>query len=444
MPERPLPFWQILLYGMPTTPIAAVVLGVYLYLPAFYAESLGLGLAAVGAVLLAARLVDAATDPLIGYLSDRFDSRFGRRKLLSVVAAPVLLVAALALFRPPADAGAGHLLFWSITLYLAWTLLLLPYSAWGAELSGDYHERTRVVGAREACVVLGTTLAAAAPLVAPPAPDASPAAGALNAIAWFALLSLPPLLALAVALLPEPPPLSRRQPSLRAGLRAILRNRPFRLLLLAFLCNSTANGLTASLFLLYVGHVLQAADAAGPLLLAYFLAGIVSVPLWLRLSRRLGKDRAWSLGLVLASLLFVAVPFLGAGDFWPFLAVCLATGLCLGADLALPGSMQADVIDLDMARSRAQRTGFFFALWSMATKLALALAVGVAFPLLDAVGFAADAANDAAALAALSLLYGLAPIAIKLAAVGFLWRYPIDAKRQARLRARLERRLAGA
>lgn len=440
---RPLPLWQVVLYGLPATPLAAVVLAVYLYLPAFYAETLGLGLATVGGMLLAARLFDVVTDPLIGFLSDRFDSRFGRRKLLAVIAAPFVLFACFKLFLPPAGAGAGHLFAWSIVLYLAWTLLMLPYSAWGAELSPEYHERSRVVGAREACVVLGTSLAAAAPLAADAfAAEPTGTAGALAAIAWFAVLALPVLLGLVVFAVPEAPPLSRRQPPLMAGLRSIWRNGPFRFLLLAFLCNSTANGLTATLFLLYVRHVLDSAEQAGLLLLSYFLAGIASVPLWLRVSRRLGKHRAWSLGLLLASLLFLVVPFLGAGDFWLFFAVCLATGLCLGADLALPGSMQADVVDLDLARSRAQRTGLFFALWSMATKLALALAVGVSFPLLALAGFQANQENDATQLTALSLLYGLAPIAFKLGAVSFIWRYPLDAKRQASLRARIGRRLA--
>ena len=124
------------------------------------------------------------------------------------------------------------------------------------------------------------------------------------------------------------------------------------------------------------------------------------------------------------------------------MAVCVLTGFCLGADLALPASIQADVDDLDTLRSGTQRTGLYFALWSMATKLALALAVGLAFPLLDLAGFEAAGDNDPGALLALSLLYGGAPIVIKLCAIAFIWGYPIDARRQARLRARIERRAA--
>jgi hypothetical protein len=286
---------------------------------------------------------------------------------------------------------------WTLALYLGWTIVLLPYAAWGAELSGDYNERSRIVGAREACIVAGTVLAAALPGALPLVLDdvsGDARAESLAAIAWFCLFALPLTVGTALLFVPEPAPAAVGRVALMPGLRLIAANAPFRRLLIAYLLNGTANGMTATLFLLFVSHVLQLPDQAGYLLLAYFVSGIVSVPIWVAVSYRLGKAPAWAVGLALTSLLFVAVPFLGPGDVWPFLAVCIATGLCLGADLALPGSMQADVVDLDTLQAGSQRTGLFFALWGMATKLALALAVGVAFPVLDLVGFDARAVTD--------------------------------------------------
>jgi Na+/melibiose symporter-like transporter len=136
------------------------------------------------------------------------------------------------------------------------------------------------------------------------------------------------------------------------------------------------------------------------------------------------------------------VPFLGPGDIWAFAAMCVATGLMLGADLVLPSSMQADVVDLDTLRTGVARTGLYFALWSLATKLATALAVGIAFPVLDMAGFRSEGPNPGGALTALVVLYAIVPIGCKLAAVALLWTYPIDAVRQARLRRLVERRLA--
>jgi Na+/melibiose symporter-like transporter len=436
-PAGRLSFGRLAAYALPGVPLAALTLPVYIYLPAYYAEDLGLGLALVGGLLLAARLFDVVTDPIVGALSDRWHGRFGRRRPWLVAGLPLVLLAMFQLFLPPDGAGPAHLLAWTLALYLGWTVLLLPYAAWGAELSGDYHERSRIVGAREACIVAGTVLAAALPTVLPLLADGvsgDARAESLAAIAWFCLAALPLTVGAAVWLVPEPAPRAAGRVALLPGLRLIARNAPFRRLLLTYLLNGTANGMTATLFLLFVGHVLQLPERAGPLLLAYFAAGVVSVPIWVAVSYRLGKAPAWAAGLALTSALFLAVPFLGPGDFWPFLAVCVATGLCLGADLALPGSMQADVVDLDTVQAGSQRTGLFFALWGMATKLALALAVGIAFPVLDLVGFDADAVTDPARRG-LSLLYGAAPIAIKLSAIALLWRYPIDARRQAELRA---------
>jgi Na+/melibiose symporter-like transporter len=152
----------------------------------------------------------------------------------------------------------------------------------------------------------------------------------------------------------------------------------------------------------------------------------------------MGKHRAWIAAMVWACAVFVWVPLLGPGDVWWFVAVCVLTGLSLGADLVLPSAMQADVVDLDTLESGSQRTGVFFALWGMATKLALAVAVGLAFPLLDLAGFRDGSDNDAFALFALAALYALVPVIFKAIAIVLMHGYPITAVSQAEVRTRLE------
>ncbi|MEM8658458.1 MAG: MFS transporter, partial [Pseudomonadota bacterium] len=109
-----------------------------------------------------------------------------------------------------------------------------------------------------------------------------------------------------------------------------------------------------------------------------------------------------------------------------------------GADLALPSAMQADLVDLDTERSGQQRTGAFFALWSLATKFALALAGGAALILLELSGFSAEIENSAAALMVLGLLYAGAPVLLKGIAIAMMWRFPLDPAHQAEVRARIE------
>ena len=143
--------------------------------------------------------------------------------------------------------------------------------------------------------------------------------------------------------------------------------------------------------------------------------------------------------MIINCVFFAAVPLLGAGDAMLFLVICVLTGLCLGADLTLPASIQADVVDVDTAAGGERRTGLYFAFWCMATKLALALAVGVAFPALDLAGFDTDGGNTTWALLSLALLYGGAPILFKLGAIGLMWRFPLDESTQRYLRARIAR-----
>ena len=142
--------------------------------------------------------------------------------------------------------------------------------------------------------------------------------------------------------------------------------------------------------------------------------------------------------MIWACVLFAPAVFLGEGDVTLFLIICVATGLSLGADLSLPASIQADVVDADTADSGEQRTGLFFALWSVATKAALAISGGVALMILDFAGFQTEAENSDTALLTLAALYALAPAALKLVAVAIMWNFPLDEAQQRALRARIE------
>ena len=424
-------------YGAPAVPLAALTLPVYIYLPTVYAKELGLGLGAVGAALLAARLWDVITDPLIGLLSDRTKGRFGRRRPWVLAGLPLVIAAIWALFLPGPSVSLPYLIGWSLALYLGWTMMVLPLTAWGAELSPHYHQRSRIAAFREAGVLIGSLLAIALPL-ALGVSDANDKLAALGVIGQMAMFLLPICVALLLWLTPEHPPTAWRRLAFRPALRLMAENRPFRRLLTAYLINGTANGLPATLFLLFVTDVLQAPQQAGMLLALYFGSGVLAVPIWVTLSYRFGKHRVWCAAMVWTCAVFVWVPFLGAGDVWAFAVVCALTGMSLGADLVLPSSIQADVVDVDTAAAGAQRTGLFFALWGMVTKLSLALAVGLAFPVLDLVGLGdGDGRNDGA-LFALAALYALVPVIFKLMAIVLMWRFQLTAQAQAALRRRIE------
>ena len=428
----------LLAYALPAVPLAAIALPLYVIVPTFYADHLGLSLAAIGTVLLLIRLFDAASDPVIGWLSDRVSPTFGRRRTVFVLSLPLTALSAFMVFWPPSTAGTGYLAFWGILLSIGYTATLLPYTAWGAELSTDYRGRSVVSAFREGATLLGTLVAIVLPFAV--GMEAIDGFHGMAAVAVLTLLALPAFGFLAVGVVPEPANRSRSRLSLLDSLRYLGRNRPFLRLVAAFLLNGFANAIPATLFLYFVSERLGAEALRGPLLFGYFLCGILGVPIAVWVAARFGKHRSWCGAMLLACVVFFFSGFLGTGDIAAFAVICALTGVLLGFDLALPPAIQADVIDCDTALSGEQRTGVYFAAWGLATKLSLALGVGLVFPILAWSGFVpgSDAVVPAFALDTLTMLYAWLPILPKLAAIAIMWNFPLGEAVQTELRARIE------
>ncbi len=430
----PLP--RLLAYAAPGLPLAMMGLPLNVYLQAFWSGEMGVRLGLVGLVLTAVRLLDIVVDPLIGRWSDRLDGRFGRRKPFIAAALPLGLVGGWLLFAPMPGAGVGVLFAGYAGLTMAWSLIALPWQAWGAEMSPDYAERVRIAGWRESFTLLGVVASAVLPVVL----SISDPGQALRAIGVASVVLAGPAVAVLLWRVPEP---AMRGGQSRHGLLAAVRmafaNRPFRLLLGAWTVNGVANGLPMALFLFICSQILQAPDAVGPILLVYFACGLLGVPAWGAVARRIGKHRAWAWAMGISSVGFLPVLLLGPGDVPAFMAICVVTGFGLGADLALPPAMQADVIDLDELQSGESRAGLFFAAWTMAQKAGYALGGFVGLTVLDLVGFRAAGPNGREALVTLVVLYCLVPVLLKLCAVLMMRFYPLDAAEQARIRMALGR-----
>ncbi len=432
------PLIRVMAYALPAMPLAALTLPLYILVPTFYAEAVGLSLASVGAALLFVRVVDALNDPLIGLVADRMRTGFGRRRTLFAISLPVTGFAAFMVFWPPADAGALYLGAWGALLSVGYTASVLPFFAWGAEMAGGYRARTTIAGWREGFTLVGTLAAIALPFSL--GIDDARSFHGLALLGIVVAVTLPLFGAIAVTTVPEPTEFTRAPVKWRQGLGHLRRNRPFLRLIAAFFLNGLANGIPATLFLFFVGDVLGVPALQGGLLFLYFACGIAGVPIAAWAARRIGKHRAWSLGMIAAAIVFAPAPLLSEGDVAAFAAICAITGLLVGFDLAIPPAIQADVIDVDTAASGEQRSGLYFAAWSLATKLSLALAVGLAFPLLDAFGFQAGAgpSQDAGSLMALAAIYGWVPIVLKAGAIALMWNFPLDEAAQADLRRSIE------
>jgi Na+/melibiose symporter-like transporter len=307
-----------------------------------------------------------------------------------------------------------------VLVYIAYSLATVSYQAYGAEIATLAAERTRVTAWREGFGLAGVLAAAALPEML--ARHSGPRAG----FAQFAMLFAPLVLIATFTAIAGSPRVARS--AAPAGpLRNLwlpLANARFRWLLAAFMASGIAAAIPATLVLFYVEDIVRRPDLAAAFLVAYFAAGALGLPGWLWLSRRIGNARAWLCGMGVAIAAFVWAFFLGAGDVISFAVICVASGIALGADLAFPPAMLAHVIDDDEARGLARSEGSYFGLWNLATKLNLALAAGVALPLVAGLGYAAGAANDPRALAALAAVYALVPCVLKAGAAALLWRSP--------------------
>jgi GPH family glycoside/pentoside/hexuronide:cation symporter len=395
---------RALSYGLLGLPLAFAALPIYVHVPRYYAEVAGMELALLGFVLLGARLLDAGIDPWLGWLADRVS----RPRMVALALIP-FAIGFVALLNPPAEQAGVWLLASLALTYLGFSAATVAYQAWGADVGGDSTQRTRLTAAREGFGLLGVVLAAALP---------SLLAGSLNEgiarLSWI----LPPLLLIAAittfSRVGVGLPVLAATEALLPSLRLVFADLAFRRLLIVFVANGIAAALPATLFLFFVADVLQLESASGPLLAIYFIAGAASLPLWVKFATRYGRVMAWLVAIVLSIFAFAGASLLGSGDLWPFALICIASGLALGADLALPAAIAADLGE------RQGRVGACFGVWNFVAKLNLALAAGLSLPLLGSLGYVPGSGNG---LVALTLAYALLPLAFKALAGVLLWRW---------------------
>ncbi len=412
-------------YGLLGLPLAFCALPLYVWMPNLYASQWGVSLAALGALLLGVRLADAVIDPLLGRWSDRlYAHSFQAVQRMAWGAAAVLALGFAAIFSPP-PASPNALLAWAgcwlTVTYAAYSALSIAHQAWGAMLGGNALYRSRVVAWREGLGLAGVLLASVTPsLLGLPALQVLLVLG-LVAGCWAWQRAPQPVRQSGLAQHDAAPADTNlaAQASTAALWQPWLQG-DFRHLLGVYLLNGIASAIPATLVLFFVqdrleGGVALQSGALG----VYFACGAASLPLWLRLVHHLGLARSWRLGMVLSVALFLGASQLGAGDGTWFLLVCALSGVALGSDLALPGALLAGVIAKAGDRSRLE--GAYFGWWNFATKLNLALAAGLALPLLGWLGYA-PGVRTPEATAVLSAAYCLLPCSLKaLAAAALQW-----------------------
>jgi GPH family glycoside/pentoside/hexuronide:cation symporter len=440
------PVIKKLAYAAPAFALAVVGIPVYVYLPKFYTDVVGIEITALGYILAGVRIFDAVTDPPMGYITDRTVSRFGRRRPYIAAGAVFVALFIYLLFNPLQASPLFETVWFGVCIYalfLFWTVVTVPYESLGPEITFDYNERNALFGLRDGLLIAGTLAAAASPAAVQAAFGlAADAEGERTKFFWIAVIYAPLVVGSAwwcVLAIRERPMPAASAAGVWKGLRLVFRNRPFMILITAYTISAIGNNLPATLILFYVQYVLESPHADFFLLL-YFMTGIVFLPGWVFLARRIGKKSAWLLSIAVNTGAFIGVFFLGPGDAAIYGVLVFLSGIGLGATLALPSSIQADVIDYDELLTGERREGRYIGLWSIAKKLAAAVGVGAGLSILGLAGYVPNAQQPEEVRLALRVLYALVPSVCNLAALAIALAYPISGAVHQRILDGIERR----
>lgn len=405
---QPLDLRGLATYSAMAFPLAFAGLPIYLHAPDFYAVTMQQSVAALGTVLLLLRLVDALQDPVIGGLSDRFHHR--RPQILALGTA-LLGIGFWMLFHPTATLTLSWFAASVLICTTGFSIVSINFQALGGLWRTRSDDRTRVTASREAFGLIGLLVAAVAP------PLLTRAGGPEAAFHWLALGYLPMLVLsywLLVRWMRAAPLATPRPDQASSGWWSLLHDR-WRARFFALVgLNTFASAIPAVLVLFFIRDRLDAEAYTGLFLLIYFLAGACSMPVWSALARRVGKIRTWQISLAAAIFTFCWAALLQQGDLVAYALVCALSGLALGADLALPPALLADHIDEDGRQADASR---LFSIMAFLSKSALALATGLALPLLGLFGYHPNSPMTAELDFLLSVTYAGLPCLFKLIAL---------------------------
>ncbi len=410
--------FTLLAYGAPALVTSFPLVPFAVYLPAYYAEVKQLGFLVVGVALFLSRLIDAVSDPVIGYLSDKYIFLGHRRKSWMVIGGIISGFALLQLTQPPASVSVWYLGAWSAVLYIGWTMIMVPYMALAADIADSYVANTRLSFFREVFSLFGTLAAIALPLVfeGPPL-DAIFGIVAPIGVVAFLLMWL---------LVPESDSAVTRAAENWWDVKEVIQIPFTRRLCIVWFLTATASAIPAALFPVYVTTVLGGGETQkATVVFVYFAAAVVGMPLFSWVSRTRSKHHVMAFSMFVVCLVFPFAIFLTEGDIYLFGIICVLTGFMLAAELLLGPSMLADAAGLYKQKSGKDLTAFHCALWGVISKAAFAFAILVAFSLVE---LATQYASESMYPLAVAVVYAGLPAFFKLPAAKLLWNAPFSQK----------------
>ena len=415
---------------------------VAVYLPRFYTEGMGLSLVTVGAIFTLARIWDVITDPVMGIVIDKFDTRWGRRKHWIAISIPILVLSVWMVFMPNQESvSAGYLLFWLIVLYVGYTMLAIAHQSWGAELALTYDDRSRLFGWREIFVIAGMTVVLGIPATLELTGMSSQSAKVAS-MGWFCLILFPLLVVPTLTMVPDTRSKPQSSVPWTEAIKVLASNNLLWRLLAADLASGFGTAVSGALYIFVAATYFKLPEHASIALLFYFLASFLAMPMWLKLAYKVGKDVALKIALLYAVVINLGlIPIAQEGSVVVLWGFTIAFGVAFGAAPTLLRSMMADLTDEDELRSGQKRPGLFFALLTTTNKLGAAFAVGASFAILEvAFGFVPGGDNSSEALDGLLVTYCVGTAFGLFLAFLSMLKYPLNRTAHDEIRRELERR----
>jgi GPH family glycoside/pentoside/hexuronide:cation symporter len=418
---------------MPSFAGAAMAIPIAIHLTIFYSDVVLVPLGFIALAKAISRAFDALTDPLMGWVSDRTRTRFGRRRPWIALGAPLCALSFYALFAPPEHLSPTAAIGWLLTSYVLYyafhTVYIIPHYGLGPEITQDYHERSSLFGLSEMFSVAGTLVAAVLPglLVEWMGPRRGYAVFAVG----FGLL-LTALYANLIWRIRERPDFVNRAPNpLVPGIRRVMRNRVFRILLVVYLIGAVTGAIPGMMMPYFTTYVLRPEHPERWLsifLFLYFGAGFLFLPLWVLAARRFGKKPVWLASFVTAFTGSLALFFVDQGDLWVTAVILVWAGSSFGARLFLAPAIQADVIDYDELYTGKRREAQYAALWSVMTKFTVIPSMSIPLAILATLGYQPRVEQSETVRLAIQAIFALGPALFAFLAFCVAWLYPITEK----------------
>jgi len=422
-------------------PIYAAQVPLAVHLPAIYAQQFGMSLGLIGTIFLCERLWGAAADPLIGALSDRTRSRFGRRRPWIVAGAAIYALASIPLFFPQGSASAVQLAAALFAFYLGWSMIQIPWFAWAGEISGRYHERTRISAFQSVVSAVSLLLVLILPTLIDQI-DPHDGRLKLTVMGGFVLASLAVTLPLALRAFPEAPlperPKARLNPLATTSL--LFRDRLLLRVLASDFAVLTGQSIRSALIVFFTTYYMGLPQWASGLFLLQFVFGVAAGPIWMKIGVRLGKHRTAVVGELAQVAINLGLLLVTPGNVPLLLGLTIAQGFAQGSGNQMLRAMVADIADKHRLETGEDRTALFFSAFSLSMKAGMAAAVGIALPLVGWLGFSPAGTNSPEALQGLLLVFALGPAIGHALSAWLIAGFPLDEAAHNEIRRALGRR----